>query len=86
MVRVDLANCLLNTSIECGEPNMLRIARFVEGVVSSNPRIASVPGGDLLPEPNSPVLVVLVIPESSIAGRIVGVPVWILTTRDGMHV
>ena len=65
---------------------MFRIARLIERIVPSNPRIVFVSYRDLLPEPNRSILVIFVIPKCRISGRVVGVPVWVLATGDGMQV
>lgn len=38
------------------------------------------------PQPDSAVLEILVIPKSSIIRGVVGVPIWVLTTRKGVHI
>lgn len=65
---------------------MLWIARFIKRVKPSNPRIVLISRDDLLPKPDRPVLVVLIIPERGISSRIIRVPVWVLATRDCVHV
>jgi hypothetical protein len=62
------------------------VAGFVEGVVACDPGIGLVVLCELGPEPDGAVLVVLVCPECGVWCGIVGVPVWILTPWDRVHV
>lgn len=63
---------------------MPRVAKFILSVVVGNPLVVLVLGGDVLPEPDGEILMVLEVPEGGISGAIIGVPVLIL--RDGHRV
>ena len=72
--------------VEGGEAVVFRVARLVERVIARDPGIRLVAGGELLPEPDGAVLEVPVVPEGGVAGRVVGMPVWVLAAWGGVHV
>lgn len=86
MVRVDCPNSLVYLMIEVDQPRMRRVGRFVHRVVGRDPRIADVVLRELLPEPDRPVLEVLVHPEVGDVCAGVGVPIGILATGAGVQV
>ena len=65
---------------------MLRVAGLIQRVIPSNPRVIPISSGNLFPKPDGSVLMILIIPESGIAGWIIGMPVWILAAWDGVHI
>ena len=58
---------------------MLRFCWFVERVVAGDPLVVLVVGGQLFPQPDDPVLVVLVVPEVGDMASVVRMPVCVLT-------
>jgi hypothetical protein len=80
MIGVNVADCWYNSVIKCQQATPFGISRLVHGVIARNPRIALVSPGNMFPEINSSILEVFVIPESSMAGGVVRVPVLILAT------
>ena len=86
VVRVDGADGALDARVECGQADVLRVAGLVDRVVAGDPGIVLVAVGELLPEPDRAVLMVLVVPECCVAGRAVGVPARTLAAGDGVHV
>jgi hypothetical protein len=86
MMRINLTKFFLDSLIERRKSHVLRITRLIERIIPSDPRIILIPSSDLLPKPHSPVLMILVIPEGSIARRVIRMPVRILATRNGMHI
>jgi hypothetical protein len=49
MIGVNGTNSLLYSLVECRKPDMLWIARLIEGVISGDPRVRFIPGCDLFP-------------------------------------
>jgi len=86
VIRVYLADGWLEPVVKRGKSMVQWIARLVDRVVTSYPCIVLVSFCDLFPKPDRPVLMVLVVPESSVVGGVVRMPVSILSTRYGMHV
>lgn len=86
VIRVDFSNGRFNPIIKRRKPDMLRIAGLVDRVVAGNPRIALVSSCDLLPQPDGSILVVLKVPERRVRGRVVCVPVGVLTAGGRVHV
>lgn len=86
MVGINLADGGVNLMIPCLESFMGGITRFVERVVSSDPRIPLEVCSDFLPEPHAPVLEILVGPELGDVVRRVRVPVSVLAAGGGVHV
>ena len=86
MVRIDGADSGLEPIIERRQAPVLRVAGLVERVVSRDPGVSTVVSGKLLPEPDSAVLVVFVVPEGGVVSRVVGVPVAVLAAGSGVHV
>ena len=75
MIRIHLSDRRFQPLVESRQSPVLGIARFVDGIVAGNPRISSVSSGDLLPEPDDAVLVVLVVPKGCVVGWVVGMPI-----------
>jgi hypothetical protein len=65
---------------------VLWVTGLVNRIVSRHPWVVLVARSNLLPQPDRPVLVVLVVPEGRVIGPVVRVPVWILTAWDCVHV
>ncbi len=65
---------------------MLGIAWLIDEVVTCNPRVGTIAGGDFDPQPDAPVLMVFVLPESGIAAGVVTVPVGVLPAGQAVHV
>lgn len=86
MIRVDFADGGFETIIEGWEPDVLGIARLINRVVTGDPRIRGVVGGKLLPKPDGAVLVVFIVPESSVGGGVISVPPWRLATWKSVHI
>lgn len=86
MIWVNSSDGFLNALIESRKTDVLRIARLIQRVISSNPWIVLVSCCNLLPQPYCPVLMILEIPESSVAGRVIRMPVPVLSTRSGVHI
>lgn len=86
MVRVDLADRLFQAHVERRQADVLRVARLVDQVVAGNPSVGFVPCRDLLPQPDSAVLMVAMIPEGRVGGEVVRMPARRLTARQGMHI
>ncbi len=66
--------------VESWNSDMLQIARLIDGIVASDSVVVLIPRSDLLPEPNRPILVILIIPKFSIVGGVARVPIRVLTT------
>lgn len=86
MIRIDRAHCLVYSLIERWKAVVLRIGRFIDRIVPSNPCVALVSGGNLLPQPHCTILEILVLPKGCVSGWIVGVPTLILAARSGVHI
>ena len=88
MLFVNLPDGLVGSIIECDQGFMLRIriSRFVEDVVSRNPRVILVSLDDALPDPDESILEVLVSPKVPQMRTSISMPSTALTTRSGMHV
>lgn len=86
VVRVDLADGRIDLMVPGLKSLVGGVAGLVERVVSSDPRIALEVGSDLLPEPDAPVLEVLVGPELGNVMRRVRVPISVLAAGRGVHV
>ena len=65
---------------------MFRIARLIDWIISSHPRIILVSSSNLLPEPYCTILVIFIIPESRVIGDIIGMPIGVLSTWNCVHV
>lgn len=86
VVRVNLPDGWLNAVVEGWQTVVERITWLVDRVVAGYPGIVLVTFGDLSPEPNDTILVVLVVPESGVVSNIVRVPVGVLTARRRVKV
>lgn len=65
---------------------MQRVTGLVYRVITSHPSVVLVPQGDLFPQPYGAVLEILVVPKRGVVGKVVAVPVGILSSRDGVQV
>lgn len=86
VVRVDGTDSGLEAVVKGWETVVKRVAGLVDGVIACDPGVISVVLCDLTPEPDRSVLVVLVVPKRGISSWGIGVPVRVLTPRDGVHV
>lgn len=86
MLRVDLANCWDDAVVEGEETSPLRVGRLVHRVVSRYPRVPAVSLSNVLPQVDSTVLEVNVVPEGGVAGRVVGVPILVLAAGQCVDV
>lgn len=86
MLVIDSTDRWLQARIESREASVFRVAGLVDGIVACDPRVRAVAGGDLRPEPDGAILVVLVVPEGGVRGGVVGVPVGVLAAGQGVHV
>lgn len=86
VIGIHLPDCRLESLVERGQPVVLRIARLVDRVVAGHPWVVLVTRRDLLPKPDGAILVVLVVPEGGVVGRVVRVPVAVLTAGNSVHV
>lgn len=82
MVRVNFPDGVEHTIVELNNSSLGCISRFVERIVSGNPGVAFVVLSELLPEPDSPVLEVLMQPECSNVAACISMPVGILPSRS----
>jgi len=55
-------------------------------LVASHPRVFFVPCRYLLPQPDCPILMIFVDPESCVVSRVIRMPVHVLTSRSRVHV
>jgi len=65
---------------------MFRIARLIDRIISSNPRIILVSSSNLLPEPYCTILMIFIVPESRVIGDIIGMLIGVLSAWNCMHV
>jgi hypothetical protein len=65
-----------------GKPRLERVARLVDRVVPSDPRVAFVVRGEPLPQPHGAILEVPVAPEVGDVRVAVGAPVAVVTSRS----
>ena len=65
---------------------MFGICGFVERVVTGDPLVVLVVDGELFPQPDDSVLVVLVVPKVGDVPSVIGVPVCVLTAGSGVQV
>lgn len=86
MVRINIPNCGHNTVVECQQTSPLTVSRLVHGVVTGYPWIALVSSGNMFPQVDRSVLEVFVVPECGVSGRVIAVPILVLSTRQGMKV
>jgi len=86
VVRVNFSDSRLEAVVERRKTVMERVTWFVDWVVASYPCVVLVAFGNLSPQPDDSVLVVLVIPEAGIVGDIVRMPIRILSSGGGMQV
>lgn len=81
MVRIDIPDCRHDTVVECQQATPLRVSRLVHGVVTSNPWISLISSGNMFPQVDCSVLEVFVVPKGGVSGRVVAVPILVLSTR-----
>ncbi len=62
------------------------VGGFIDGVVAGDPGIVAVAGSKGFPEVNHAVLKMFVIPEEGAVRGVVGVPMLVLKTRQGMQI
>ncbi len=86
VIWINLADCRLDPLIERRKSDVFWVTRFVDGIIPGDPGIVLISLCELLPEPDSAVLMVFVVPESGVVGWIVRMPVWILAAGDGVHI
>lgn len=86
VMRVDRADGSEDAVVEADETGVFWVGRLVHDVVSCNPGIVNIMLRDFGPEPDEPVLKILVDPEACDMRAMVGVPSAVLATRGGMHV
>ena len=81
MIRVDSSYGFDDAIVESDEPGVTRIGRLVHWVISRNPSIVLVMPRELFPEPNGPVLEILVPPEVCEMDTRIAMPATILRVR-----
>jgi hypothetical protein len=81
VIGVNVPDCWYNSVIKCQKATPFGISGLVHGVIASNPWIALISPSNMLPDINGSILEVFMIPESSMAGGVVGVPILVLATR-----
>lgn len=86
MVRIDIPDRRHDTVVECQQTSPLRVSGLVHGVVTSNPWIAFVSSRNMFPQVDRPVLEVFVVPEGGVSGRVIAVPILVLSTGKGVKV
>jgi hypothetical protein len=88
MVLVDRSDSVMQPVVDHHEPFLLRerIARLVQGVVTSDPLVSFVVNSELFPEPDEAVLEILVPPEAAVVNPSVGVPSSTLSPWGGVNV
>ena len=86
VVDVDAPDRVVETIVVLDEAGVLWFSRFVERIVTGDPFVVFIVGGELFPKPDDPVLVVLVVPEVGNVPSVVGVPVRVLTSRGGVQI
>lgn len=81
VVRVNIPDRWHNAVVESQQTCPFRVSRLVHRVVASDPRVTLVSASNMFPEVNGSVLEVLVVPESSVSSRVIGVPILVLAAR-----
>jgi hypothetical protein len=81
VLRIVLANYVVNPIIPFRQTGMLWINGLVERVVARYPRVRCIVFGEFVPEPKRTILKVLVFPEEGEVSSVIGMPAWILATR-----
>lgn len=84
MIGVSLSDGGDNAVIKGQKTSPFRISRLVHWIVASDPWVATVSFRNVLPHVHSTILEMQMIPECSIASRVVGMPVLVLTTWESM--
>lgn len=65
---------------------MQRITGLVDEIVARYPGVVLIAGSNLPPQPDDAVLEVFVVPEGGVVAAVVAMPVWVLTTWEGVQV
>jgi hypothetical protein len=63
VIGVDGTDGFVDAVIECYDAGVCGIGGLIEGVVSSNPFVSFIVGGECLPEPYGAILEVFVVPD-----------------------
>ena len=86
MVRIDGAYRLLEPLVEGTDRGALGIPRLVHRVVAGDPRIAAIVVGEVLPQVDDPILELPLRPEVRPLGRIVAVPMLVLSAGHRVQI
>ena len=86
MVSVDLPDRIVEAIVILDQAGVLWFGGFVERVVTGDPPVIFVAGGELFPQPDDSVLMVLVVPEICDVPSVVRVPVCVLAAGSGVQV
>ena len=80
MMRVNITDGMVDAIIKFDHTRVRWISWFIEGIIPRDPGVVAIVFGELLPEPNNPVLEIFVKPECSNMGPVVRMPVGVLST------
>src|SRR5258706_9255063 len=86
MVGVNCPNCSYHTLVKRVEQHSRRIGRLIKRIIASDPRVVLVTFGNNFPQPDGPILKMLVLPEKCLLRGVVGVPVLILVSSGSMQI
>jgi hypothetical protein len=86
VVWIDCSDFWLKSVIKRGQAPVFGITWFVDRVVPSDVGIVRIALGNFYPKPDNPVLEIFVLPEQGFLRAAVGMPIWILTSRQGMKI
>ena len=86
MVSVDLPDRIVEAIVVLDKTGVCWFGGFVERVVTSDPPVIFVVGGELFPQPDDSVLMVLMVPEICDVPSVVRVPVCVLAAGSGVQV
>lgn len=84
MIWIDLSNRRDDAVVEGEQSRPFGIGGLIHGIIPCNPGISFVSAGDVLPQIDGAVLEVDMVPEGSVASRVVAVPVLVLTSGKGV--
>lgn len=86
VVNIDLPDRFVETIIVFDETGVCWFGGFVERVVTGDPLVIFVVGGELFPQPDDSILVIFVVPKIGDVPSVVGMPVCVLTAGGGVQV